>query len=133
MIAALFAKFWVKIALAAALVAALLTIYGVWHHKVFQAGVDHQIALDQKNLQHNAVIFNTFTDQMKLWEAPIWTKIVEIQTQGPERVKTVTRIVHDNPTFAAVVRPPALASMRAERLDQTRTAANLGPAAAASR
>lgn len=129
----IFGKLWMKLVLAGIVIAALLTIYGVWHHKVFQAGVDHQIALDNKALAHNQVVFNTFTDQMKLWEAPIWTKHVEMAAQGPQRIKTVTRIIHDNPTFAAIRRPDDLARLRAERLDQTRAAANLGPAAASSR
>lgn len=133
MIAGLFANLWVKLAAAAIVVVALLLIYASWHHKVFQAGVDAQLAKDAKAQTHNAVVFNTFTDQMALWQAPIWTKHVEIVTQLPGKVETVTRIIHDNPTFAAVARPDDLARLRAARLDQTRAAANLGPSATAGR
>ena len=133
MITALFAKLWVKVALAAAVAALLITIYGVWHHKVFQAGVNHQLAIDAKALSHNQAVFTGFGIDMAKWSAPLEQQYIRVDVQGPERVKTVTRIVHDNPTFAAVVRPPELARMRAERHAEIRAAADASASAAAGR
>jgi len=122
-----------------ALAAALLAVgVGYWRHHIFEngfaAGVKSQQDADKKLEKHNEKVHDVTKQAISGVDVAASTAASTAKAHTTVVVKTVEKIVHENPDFAAVRRPAELERLRLEQITRLRALAAPGaqPAAGSS-
>lgn len=124
-------SFEFKAILAAILLAVLVGLGWYAHHAVYEEGVVAGSAKVQKQWDDATQLAKKNADKQKAQAdkaiKPLDDKAQPQIQQSQERVvtvvKTVTKVIHDNPTFAAVNRPADLDRVRQDQLKAVAAAA----------
>lgn len=103
---------------------------GYIHHKVYQdgfaAGVKSQQDADKKAEKHNEKVHDVTKQAISGIDVAASTAASTAQAHTTVVVKTVEKIVHENPSFGALHRPPELERLRLEQIERLRHLAALG-------
>lgn len=122
---------WVKIGLLALLAGLLIAGYLTWERHIYMRGWDAHVAKVEKDTAAQKSADQAHKDTVAAAIIPIQleaqTKLDISASQLPATVKYVQVIVHDNPTFAACLRPAALARLRETQREALRAESAAGP------
>lgn len=121
---------YLKIIAGTVLIVLVTAALAALHHKIyengFNAGVQHQQDEDKKALAHNQKVFASTDKAVIGIEATSAPAASAASAHTTVVVKTVEKIVHENPDFGAVVRPAALGRLRADQIARLRALAGPG-------
>lgn len=122
---------WIRLGIAALLIALAVAGGLTWEHHIYMNGWNDHVAKVEKDVEAQKAADQAHKDKVAEAIIPIQleaqTKLDISASQLPATVKYVQVIVHDNPTFAACLRPAALARLRETQREALRAESAAGP------
>lgn len=133
----MFSSIWVKLGAAAAVFAIVFGGGMFIYNHIYDSGYDAgkasvQVQLDELTKEitkaHDDAVSQKITTDavIKDIDAKAKLAIAVGQTQAQVQTKTITKVIHDNPTFATVVRPLDLDGVRISQLEAIRDCCRAG-------